>query len=86
MLQSCEPIRHPGRYDFRESQLVRWISERGYALRFELEYNRLPPAETIFLHRKLAGMYLLCARLGAKLDLGCLIEPFLEPQAAEVLT
>jgi len=78
MLRSCEPIRQPGPYDFRDSQLVRWISERGYVLRFELEYNRLPPAETIFLHRKLAGMYLLCAQMGAKIDLGRLIEPFLD--------
>ena len=78
MLRSCEPLRHPEPYDFRASQLARWISERGYVLRFELEYSRLPPAETLFLHRKLGGMYLLCAQLGAKIDLGRLIEPFLE--------
>jgi len=78
MLRSCEPIRHSGPYDFRSSQLVSWIAERGYVLRFEMEYSRLPPAETLFLHRKLGGMYLLCAQLGAKIDLGRLIRPFLD--------
>ncbi|HWS76438.1 MAG TPA: hypothetical protein VN324_14975 [Quisquiliibacterium sp.] len=38
---------------------------------------RSPPPETIFLHRKLAGSFLLLARLEARVDARALILPFL---------
>jgi hypothetical protein len=39
---------------------------------------RAPPPETIFLHRKLAGTFLLCGRIGARVDTHALIAPHLE--------
>ena len=38
---------------------------------------RPPPPDTLFVHRKLAGTFLLCARLGARLDVRTLLAPFL---------
>jgi hypothetical protein len=39
---------------------------------------RPPPPETIFLHRKLAGTFFLCARIGARVDTHALVAPYLE--------
>jgi hypothetical protein len=38
---------------------------------------RAPPPETIFLHRKLAGTFFLCARIGARVDTHALAAPYL---------
>ena len=39
-----------------------------------------PPPETIFLHRKLVGTFLLLARIGARVDARALVLPFLPPR------
>jgi hypothetical protein len=36
-----------------------------------------PPPETIFLHRKLVGSFLLCARLRSRVEVRGMIEGFL---------
>ena len=36
-------------------------------------------AETMFLHRKLVGSFMLCSRIGARVNVRKLIEPFLPP-------
>ena len=40
----------------------------GLALSTEKEAWHTPPADAIFLHRKLGGLYLLAARLKARVD------------------
>ena len=74
----CEPIRNPGVYDFGESDLVSRARDAG----FEMLWNsggefRAPPPETVFLHRKLIGSFLLCARLRARVDVQALISEYL---------
>jgi predicted unusual protein kinase regulating ubiquinone biosynthesis (AarF/ABC1/UbiB family) len=75
----CEPLRHRGRYDFGQSDLPARARDAGLELAFEVGYRRSPPPETLFLHRKLVGSFLLCARLGARVDVRRLIRPFLDP-------
>ena len=41
-------------------------------------FFRPPPPDTLFVHRKLAGTFLLCARLGARLDVHAVLRPFLD--------
>jgi hypothetical protein len=36
----------------------------------------VPPAETLFLHRKIGGMYLLATKLRARVNLRALVEPY----------
>mgnify|MGYP001141102848 CR=1 FL=1 len=72
-----EPARHPGAYDFGRSDLTARLRESSYALGFSEGHWRVPPADLIFLHRKLAGLFLLCARLGARVDVGRLMTPLL---------
>jgi predicted unusual protein kinase regulating ubiquinone biosynthesis (AarF/ABC1/UbiB family) len=73
----CEPLRHRGRYDFAASDLPMRVRERGFDLAFRKGLLRTPPAETMFLHRKLVGAFLLLARIGARVDVRSLVAPFL---------
>jgi hypothetical protein len=54
------------------------MRDQGLRLAFELGFRRPPPAETAFIHRKLAGTFLLCARLKARFDVSALASPLLE--------
>ena len=69
----CEPLRHRGRYDFPGSDLPARVRDLGYDLAFKQGLVRAPPPETIFLHRKLVGNFLLLARIGARVDARSLV-------------
>jgi len=73
----CEPLRHQGRYDFSRSDLSSRVRALGFDLAFRRGLLRPPPPETIFLHRKLVGSFLLLARIGARIDARALVLPFL---------
>lgn len=66
--QACEPIRFSGLYDFGASSLATRIRDAGMALSLEQDYWHTPPADALFLHRKLGGLYLLAAKLRARVD------------------
>jgi len=68
----------PGIFDFEWSTLAGRLHEQGMTLAFDLGFRRPPPAETAFLHRKLGGTFMLCARLKARFDAAALAAPFLE--------
>jgi predicted unusual protein kinase regulating ubiquinone biosynthesis (AarF/ABC1/UbiB family) len=74
---ACEPLRHLGRYDFPRSDLSSRVRALGFDLAFRRGLLRPPPPETIFLHRKLVGSFLLLARIGARIDARALVLPFL---------
>lgn len=78
ILTVCEPLRHPGPFDFAASDLVVRLRDLGLELSFAHGFWRAPPSDTVFLHRKFGGLYLLCARLGARVDVGALLAPYLE--------
>jgi predicted unusual protein kinase regulating ubiquinone biosynthesis (AarF/ABC1/UbiB family) len=73
----CEPLRHQGRYDFQGSNLAARARALGFDIGMRHGYLRPPPPETLFLHRKLVGSFLLCARLGARVNVRALILPYL---------
>jgi predicted unusual protein kinase regulating ubiquinone biosynthesis (AarF/ABC1/UbiB family) len=77
ILLVCEPLQHRGRYDFGASNLPSRARDLGFDLAFKQGLLKSPPPETMFIHRKLAGMYLLVARLGARIDVRKLIQPLL---------
>ncbi|MGE5668382.1 MAG: ABC1 kinase family protein [Betaproteobacteria bacterium] len=74
---ACEPLRHVGRYDFAGSDLPARVRALAFDLAFRRGLLRPPPPATIFLHRKLAGSFLLLARIGARVDARALVLPLL---------
>ncbi|ODS04889.1 Atypical kinase ADCK3, mitochondrial [Vibrio scophthalmi] len=74
---ACEPMLVDEDYDFKASGLAQRLREAGTILSMEQEYWHTPPADALFLHRKIGGMYLLASRLGAKVNIRRLVEPHL---------
>lgn len=75
--QACEPLRWQGVYDFGASSLAGRIRDAGLVLSMEQGYWHTPPADALFLHRKLGGLYLLAAKLRAKVDVRSLFLPYM---------
>jgi predicted unusual protein kinase regulating ubiquinone biosynthesis (AarF/ABC1/UbiB family) len=73
---ACEPLRHRGPYDFAGSGLMVRARDLGLAVAFG-KGLRSPPPETIFLHRKLIGTFLICAKLHARVNVHAAIEKYL---------
>ncbi len=72
-----EPFRQTGEYDFVKGGLSQRLSELGDQAYDFKRYWQTPPTDILYLHRKLGGMYLLAARLGAKVDCRALLEEHL---------
>jgi predicted unusual protein kinase regulating ubiquinone biosynthesis (AarF/ABC1/UbiB family) len=77
ILLICEPLRHEGVYDFGRSRVPSRTRDLGFDLAFRKGFLRPPPPETVFLHRKLVGSFLLCARIRARVDVNALIRPLI---------
>ncbi len=75
----CEPLRASGTYDYGASDLPRRARGLGIDLAFKRGLLRMPPTDTMFLHRKLVGVYLVLARLGARVATSRIVRPYLEP-------
>ena len=74
----CEPIRHKGVYDFGSSDLAARARDAGIEMLFKSGGEfRAPPPETVFLHRKLVGSFLLCARIRARVNVHALVRPLI---------
>ena len=65
-----EPLRGDGPYDFARSDISVRARDAGMDMALKSRKGDLksPPPETVFLHRKLAGSFLLSARLGARVN------------------
>jgi predicted unusual protein kinase regulating ubiquinone biosynthesis (AarF/ABC1/UbiB family) len=62
-----------GPLDFAIDDLPDRMRRRGMEIGNERELWHIPPAETLFLQRKIGGLYLLAARLGARVDFPALL-------------
>ena len=69
---ACEPFGHRGAYDFAASDMPARARDIGLQMAAHGQL-RPPPPDTVFLHRKLAGVFLLCARLRARVDVRTLL-------------
>ncbi|WP_026349130.1 ABC1 kinase family protein [Arsukibacterium perlucidum] len=74
---ACEPLRQTQPFDFDQSDLAVRMRDAGTALSMQQNYWHSPPADALFLHRKIAGLYLLAARLGARVNVRQLLDPYI---------
>jgi predicted unusual protein kinase regulating ubiquinone biosynthesis (AarF/ABC1/UbiB family) len=68
------PLRQSTPYDFGTSDMVKTLRDMGLAMGSERELTHVPPPATMFLHRKIGGIYLLAAKLRARVALRPLLE------------
>ena len=66
-----------GKFDFSERSFVEELRPDGIAVAADKSSWHLPPAELLFVQRKISGTALLAARLGARIDLRGLLERYL---------
>lgn len=70
------PLRQHTPFDFGQSDLLEHLRDMGLAIGNERDLGHVPPAATLFLHRKIGGMYLMAAKLRARVALRPMIEPY----------
>ncbi|MFL1529159.1 ABC1 kinase family protein [Pseudomonas sp. O230] len=74
--QACEPLRHQGAYNFATSDLAVRLRDTGWELGADRDFWHTPPVDVLFLHRKVVGLYLLAAKLKARVNVRRLFEPY----------
>ena len=75
------PLRQDAPFDFGDSDLLERLRDMGLAIGTDRELAHVPPAATLFLHRKIGGMYLMAAKLRARVALRPMLEAYLDPGA-----
>ena len=66
---ALEPLRHDGPFDFGGNDLAVKMRDKAASLLGQKELWHLPPSETVFIQRKIGGMYMLATRLKARVDI-----------------
>lgn len=74
---ACEPLLIDAEYDFAASPLAKQIRDRGIQMSTQKQQWHSPPIDALFVHRKLAGLYLIAAKLNAKVNVYQLYQAFL---------
>lgn len=70
------PLRSGEIYDFGNTDLLGALRNAGLAMADDRSYVPLPPIDTLFLQRKIGGMYLLATRLKARVDINSLLQRY----------
>jgi predicted unusual protein kinase regulating ubiquinone biosynthesis (AarF/ABC1/UbiB family) len=76
------PVRQDSPFDFGSSDLLERLRDMGLAIGNDRELAHVPPAATLFLHRKIGGMYLMAAKLRARVALRGMIEGYCDIDVA----
>lgn len=78
---AMEPLRQSAAFDFGRSDRLERLRDMGLAIGNDRELAHVPPAATLFLHRKIGGMYLMAAKLGARVALRPMLEAYCDAKA-----
>ncbi|MGY6535640.1 MAG: ABC1 kinase family protein [Pararhodobacter sp.] len=70
------PLRQQTPFDFGSADLITRLRDMGKPLGNERDLTHVPPPATLFLHRKIGGIYLMAARLRARVALRPLLEKY----------
>ncbi len=70
------PLRQDAPFDFGSSDLLERLRDMGLAIGSDRDLAHVPPAATLFLHRKIGGMYLMAAKLRARVALGPMVAAY----------
>jgi hypothetical protein len=70
---SIAPLGQDEIFDFGQNKMALDLRDRGMEIAGNRELWHVPPTETVFLQRKLGGMYMLATRLRAQINVAQLI-------------
>lgn len=70
---AMEPLRMTSPFDFAASDLLERLRDMGLVIGQGRDLAHVPPAATLFLHRKIGGMYLMATKLRARVALGPMV-------------
>jgi len=73
---AMEPLCQHAPFDFGTADLIERLRDMGLAMADERELSHVPPPATMFLHRKIGGIYLLARKLRARVALRPIVEPY----------
>jgi len=76
MNMAMEPLRHDAPFDFGETQISLELRDKAMALARKRGLWHVPPAETVFIQRKLGGIYMLASRLKARVNVHALMAQY----------
>ncbi len=65
---AAEPLRSKEPYHFGKSDIAKRINDIGMSVSKDPDAWHTPPADVLFLHRKMAGLYLMAAKHNAVVD------------------
>ncbi|NIJ07580.1 putative unusual protein kinase regulating ubiquinone biosynthesis (AarF/ABC1/UbiB family) [Sphingomonas vulcanisoli] len=67
----------PGPFDFGDRGFVEVLRDQGTNIATDQAAWHIPPADLLFVQRKISGTALLAARLRARIDVRSMVEPYL---------
>lgn len=73
---AMDPLRRPGGLDFGQTTVPEQLRAMELAIGIDRDLQHVPPAETLFLHRKIGGMYLQATELRARVELHSLAQRY----------
>ena len=77
LILATSPMRQSGPFDFAASDLAAQLHQAGLKLGMDSTHWTVPEIDALFLQRKVAGLYLLARRIGARVPIADLIAPYL---------
>jgi predicted unusual protein kinase regulating ubiquinone biosynthesis (AarF/ABC1/UbiB family) len=70
-------IQLPGPFDFSRTDFVTDIRDDGMAIAADRRNWHIPPSDTLFVQRKLGGIFLLASRLKARVDVNGMLKRYI---------
>lgn len=74
--RAMEPLQHAKIFDFGKTDVMNDLRADGMELAARRDLWHIPPTDTLFIQRKLGGVYLLAARLRAQVDVEALVAAY----------
>ncbi|MEP3225887.1 MAG: AarF/ABC1/UbiB kinase family protein [Parasphingorhabdus sp.] len=71
------PLRKKGPIDFADNGIAQELRDEGMRFAAERDFWHIPPVDTVFIHRKFGGVYMLANRLKAKVDIVALLKQYM---------
>lgn len=75
---TCQPLKHDTVFDFTNASLAQEIKTISLSINQFKDQWQQPPADCMFIHRKIGGLYLLASKLNARINCHQLFLPHVE--------